>query len=60
LKVEGKVQLKDESQAAKIKMVVLNGDDKKKLEELKLKKTSDTVYTFEYFSPIDKNLIIEP
>lgn len=41
-------------------MLVLNANDNKKLEELKLTKSSDTVYTFEYFSPVDKNLIIEP
>jgi hypothetical protein len=60
LKVEGKVLLKDESQAANIKMLVLNAKDNSKIEELKLKKTTDTSFTFEYYSPIDKSLVIEP
>lgn len=43
-----------------IKMLVLNSADESKIEELKLQKSSGTVYSFEYFSPVDKNLIIEP
>lgn len=41
-------------------MVVQFGNDSSTQETLKLKKSSDTVYTFEYFSPVDKNLTIEP
>lgn len=38
-------------------MVVKSGDSQ---EQLKLKKSSETIYTFEYFSPVDKKLTVEP
>lgn len=41
-------------------MQVLNAQDEKVIEELKLKKSTGTIYTFEYFSPVEQNLIIEP
>lgn len=39
---------------------IKDASSNKKLEDLPLKKVTDTQFSFEYFSPVDKNLIIEP
>lgn len=39
---------------------VLDAKDNKKIQDLSLTKESATSYKFEYDSPVDKNLIIEP
>ena len=58
--VSGKITLKEQEQAQKIKLMVLFVNDSRDAEELKLRKAGDTVYTWEYYSPVDRKLVIEP
>ncbi|CDW74259.1 nodal modulator 1-like [Stylonychia lemnae] len=60
IKVEGLVILKDESQMSQVKMLVLSAQDQSNIDELKLTKQTSTKYSFEYYSPVDKDLIIQP
>jgi len=60
IKIEGKVQLKDEKVASSVSLIVLDASNESKLTELKLQKSTGNSYTFEHYSPINKDIIIEP
>jgi hypothetical protein len=59
-KIEGKLILKEDDQVKKINMVSYPKSDPKKKEALSLKKSGDALYSFEYYAPSDKDVVIEP